>query len=115
LGKINRTYDKEFKLRAVRMYLEEHKGYRIVTRELGLSDTKMIRRWVKNFRELGVDGLDDRRGRATSSNQRRSRTETLSKDKELERLRAENAYLKKLLELERRDATSTSSSNPFSN
>jgi hypothetical protein len=28
LGKGQRTYDAEFKLRAVKMYLEEHKGYK---------------------------------------------------------------------------------------
>lgn len=58
------SYTTEFKLKAVTMYLEEGMGYNRVTKELNLISSSYIRRWVKNYRELGMEGLTERRGKA---------------------------------------------------
>ena len=65
------TYTPEFKLKAVNMYLEEGLGYKRVTKELNLISSSYVRRWVKNYREHGIQGLEERRGKAaTSPNQK---------------------------------------------
>jgi transposase-like protein len=93
--------------------LEGYKGYKTITRELDLLDTKTIRNWVKAYRELGEEGLQDRRGK--HGHHHRSSTNTQPVEQELLGLRAENAYLKKLLELKRRDAVNRLNSEPSSN
>lgn len=56
-------YTTEFKLKAVNMYLEEGLGYNRVAKELNLISSSYIRRWVKNYREHGIEGLAERRGK----------------------------------------------------
>ena len=65
--------------------------------------------WVKKFKELGEAGLEDRRGQKTSAQEPRTALEELKqKMAQLEHenymLRMERDLLKKLDELERRDA-----------
>ena len=65
--------------------------------------------WVKKFRELGEAGLEDRRGQKTAAQEPRTELEELKiKMAQLEHenymLRMERDLLKKLDELERRDA-----------
>ena len=65
--------------------------------------------WVKKFRELGESGLEDRRGQKTAGQEPRTELEELKiKMAQLEHenymLRMERDLLKKLDELERRDA-----------
>ena len=62
--------------------------------------------WVKKYKAHGVDALKDRRGRKKSEDELREQDKLKIKMKEIEaeneRLKAENAFLKKLGELERR-------------
>ena len=65
--------------------------------------------WVRRFKEMGYAGLEDRRGKRSGTLPSRTPEEALrDKVAQLERknfdLRMENAVLKKLQELERRDA-----------
>lgn len=65
--------------------------------------------WVKRFKELGEAGLEDRRGKRTASQEPRSELEEMKiKLAQLEHenymLRMERDLLKKVDELERRDA-----------
>lgn len=65
--------------------------------------------WVKKFRELGESGLEDRRGRKTVAQEPRSEVEEMKikmaqLEHELYMTRMERDLLKKLDELERRDA-----------
>ena len=65
--------------------------------------------WVKKFRELGEAGLEDRRGKKTISQEPRTELEELKikmaqLEHELYMTRMERDLLKKLDELERRDA-----------
>ncbi len=50
-------YSFEFKLKAVRAYLNNEGGYRILCNELNIPDTKSLRCWVAAYKEFGEDGL----------------------------------------------------------
>jgi len=62
--------------------------------------------WVKKYKDQGVEALKDRRGRKKSEEELTEQDKLKIKMKEIEaeneRLKAENAFLKKLEELERR-------------
>jgi transposase-like protein len=65
--------------------------------------------WVKKFSELGEAGLEDRRGKRTAQQQPRTEEEELKikvaqLEHELYMTRMERDLLKKLEEVERRDA-----------
>ena len=101
MGKIKRTYSQEFKFEVVKMYLEEGRTSYELSKSLGL-DAKMIRRWVHAYREHGLSILAEQRGRAKGSRKGRSKTKGLSLEEEVQRLRMENEFLKKLREFQRR-------------
>lgn len=61
----------------------------------------MIRRWIQVFREEGSEALGERRGKKTGSGKGRMQTKGLSLEEEVKRLRMENAFLKKLREVQR--------------
>lgn len=65
-GQTFTKYTAAFKLKAVKMYMEEGYGYNRVTKELNLSSSSYVRRWVKNYRELGIKGLEERRGKSSA-------------------------------------------------
>jgi transposase len=99
MGEIRKTYDIEFKRKAVAMFLEEGLGYKTVAKALGIDD-RMVRRWVAHYEREGIEGLKEKRGTSTGSkNGRPKKAKTL--EEEVLRLRAENALLKKLWELQR--------------
>ena len=81
-----RKYPIELKLEAVRLYYEEGKTRAEITAELGIGNASAVKEWGKRYRQAGVSGLKKTRGRP-----RKSETEPA----ELERLRMENALLKK--------------------
>lgn len=65
--------------------------------------------WVKKYRELGEAGLEDRRGQRTAQQEPRTEEEELririaQLEHELYITKAERDLLKKLEEIERRDA-----------
>jgi len=66
------TYSEEFKVEAVRRYLEGDKGYRALAKELGIKDSKTLRSWVAKY-ERG-ESLAETRGRKTGSQRGRPRT-----------------------------------------
>lgn len=104
-GKKRRTYSKEFKLKAVKMKLEQGYSNPRILAELGIPQESMLKRWVKNYRTQGETGLEEHRGKAPKG---RPRKKPLTHEEELmrriRRLEMENAALKKLDELMRRDA-----------
>ena len=100
MGKNKNTYSKEFKLDAIRMYLSgEHGGYTPVSRTLDITRTNLIN-WVSRYSKLGETGLEDGRGKgATGQFVLPPKLGGLPINEENLRLRAENAYLRSLLEL----------------
>ena len=93
------SYTKEFKLKAVKMYLDEGRSMEFIIKELGIKDRSYLRRWLKNYRESGESGLEDGRGKSKTPSRGRPRIDPHSPEEELLRLRAENDWLKGLLRL----------------
>ncbi len=92
-------YSFEFKLEVVRKVIDEGATAQQVAQEYGLSSASLVQTWVRAYRRLGEEGLKPKpKGRqpqdAGSSSQ--ELTDLARLEQENERLRAENAYLKKL-------------------
>ena len=85
--------------------LANGKNYR-ETAEKHKVSYQQVYQWVRKYEEGGWDALKDRRGRTKSeeelTSEEKMKIEIRRIEKENERLRAENAFLKKLEEIERR-------------
>ena len=79
-------YEREEKEKAVRIYLEEHRSYSQIAKELGIRKPGRIKAWVGMYRKEGEASFIKPIGRPRKD-EREAR--------ELERLRMENALLKK--------------------
>ncbi len=88
------TYSEEFKETAVRLYLGGDKSYKTLTEELGLKDTKTLRRWVAQYQR--GESLGENRGRKMGPRKGRPRTQFASAEEELAYVKAELEYVKKL-------------------
>ncbi|MBE2914535.1 transposase [Anoxybacillus flavithermus] len=98
MGKIRKTYDVKFKKKAVDLYLKEGMGYKTVVKELGI-DHSMVRRWVKYYEQEGIQGLEEKRGKAKGPSKGRPRTRPEDPETKIKRLEAEVEMLKKLLKM----------------
>jgi transposase len=87
MGKIRKIYSKEFKLRPVRMYLEEGYSYKAVAKGLGIPDKSMVRRWMVHYEKEGQKELEEKRGKAKGSKKGRPRKEPESLEEEVIRLK----------------------------
>ena len=90
MSRKNRNYSIEIKLKAVKMYLEEGLSSSKIAKLLDLSSKNRVLLWSKRYEEFGMEGLKERRGRPKKNFN--------SIEEEMEKLKAENEYLKKLLE-----------------
>lgn len=79
-------YEREVKEKAVKMYLEEHRSYAEIAKELGIRKAARIEAWVRMYRREGVVSFIKPIGRPRKDER---------DQRELERLRMENALLKK--------------------
>ena len=104
-GKENKRYTGEFKQKVVETMQKERLSYKEAAREFEIPQgDKTVARWERIYLEEGPEGLYiERRGRTSAaSGKRRGRPPKLNKKveedliAEVQRLRAENAYLKKL-------------------
>ena len=80
-------YTVETKQRAVAMFLEEQRSYAAIAKELGIRKPDRIEVWVRMYRREGAGALGKSIGRPRKNPE--------SASAELERLRMENALLKK--------------------
>ena len=106
-GVPNKRYTPEFKRMVVETMKKEHLSIYAAMQEFGINDHKIIERWERIYLEEGPEGLAiERRGRG--SKDRPPKPKQVEEDllAEVQRLRAENDYLKNLqalvLEDERR-------------
>jgi len=104
----NKRYTPEFKQMVVETMREEHLSVREAMRRFGINDHKIIERWERIYLEEGAEGLAiERRGRRSTGKPKKLPSK-VEEDllAEVQRLRAENEYLKNLqalvLEEERR-------------
>lgn len=84
-------YSREVKLAAVRLYMEEGKSQAEIIEELGINDTRRVKRWLHQYRQEGEAAFEkkkhkDLRGRRP----KRENTEAY-----IARLEMENDLLKK--------------------
>lgn len=94
-GKPNKRYTPEFKIKVVETMHREKLSYRETARQFYISNSR-VTAWERIYLEEGADGLyAERRGRKSTG-----RPPKIKKEEDLiaevQRLRAVNAYLKKL-------------------
>ncbi|MDU1878440.1 MAG: transposase [Finegoldia magna] len=63
----NTQHTLEFKLNVVNLYLTGEMSYQSLANELKINNPSMIARWVNDFREKGIEGLNPKK-RGRSSN-----------------------------------------------
>ena len=94
----NKRYTGEFKQIVVETMMQEKLSYREAARQFEISDDKRVAAWERIYLMEGPEGLYiERRGRGSKGSSQQFPKE-VEEDllKEVQRLRAENAYLKKL-------------------
>ena len=108
-GVPNKRYTPEFKRMVVETIEKENLSIRAAMQEFGINDHKIIERWERIYLEEGPEGLAiERRGRSSKDRLPKQLPKQVEEDllAEVQRLRAENDYLKNLqalvLEDERR-------------
>lgn len=94
----NNKYTGEFKQMVVETMRKENLSYREAMREFGIGDHNAVAKWERIYLEEGPEGLYiERRGRKSTERPKKL-DKAVEEDliAEVQRLRAENAYLKKL-------------------
>ena len=97
-GKPNKRYTPEFKIKVVETMHREKLSYRETARQFDICDHDRVAAWERIYLEEGKEGLYiERRGRKSTGRPAKIKKE-VEEDliAEVQRLRAENAYLKKL-------------------
>ena len=102
-----RKHTLEERVQAVREHLEAGKSFSELSETYGVT-AQVVRNWVKRYQEMGVAGLEDRRGKRLASQTPRTVEEALRiENARLERenylLKMELDLRKKVKELERGD------------
>lgn len=95
-GQKFQRYSEAFKRKAVKMYEEEGKSYREITKELEIRSKTQVKNWVEKYRNQ--ESFTDRRGKTTKKNNPlmgRPRTKFQSVEEERDYLKAQVEYLKK--------------------
>ena len=95
-GKLNKRYTPELKIKVVETMHREKLSYRETARQFDICNHDRVAAWERIYLEEGAEGLYiERRGRKSTG-----RPPKIKKEEDLiaevQRLRAENAYLKKL-------------------
>ena len=97
-GHPNKRYTPEFKIKVVETMHKEGLSYREAGRQFEITDHNAVAKWERIYLEEGEEGLRiERRGRKSTGHLTKLKKE-VEEDliAEVQRLRAENAYLKKL-------------------
>ena len=98
-GKPNKRYTGEFKQKVVETMMQEKLSYKEAARQFEIGDDKRVAAWERIYLEEGAEGLYiERRGRGSKGRPPKRLKPEVEEDllAEVQRLRAENAYLKKL-------------------
>ncbi|AJA23476.1 transposase [Bacillus cereus] len=95
----------EERIQIVNYCIQHQKNYQLTAESYEVS-YQQVYQWVKKFEANGEDALQDKRGRKKEeyelTAEEKFKLEMKRLERENERLRAENAFLKKLEKLERR-------------
>ena len=105
LPRINQTYSAIFKIKVLKTIEKESLSLRATSIKFNIPDVGVIVKWKKDFANFGIEGLKSKpKGRPISMSdykrKKRKSDQPLTREEELlkenERLRCENALLKKL-------------------
>ena len=100
MSKKYNKYSKEVKLKAVDMYINEGISAVNVARTLNIKNKTQVQRWVELFNSKGESAFDEEtRGRFKGPRKGRPKIKFDSIEDELNYLRMENEFLKKLYTL----------------
>ena len=95
----NKRYTGEFKQRVVETMMQEKLSYREAARQFDVNDHKRVASWERIYLEEGPEGLYvEHRGRGSKGRPPKKLKPEVEEDllAEVQRLRAENDYLKKM-------------------
>ena len=93
----NKTYTKEFKQEAIDRVLINNEAVMSVSIDIGLPSDGLLQNWIKKYKEMGYNIVEQKRGRPTMKKEiKPKKNETI--EEENERLKKENLYLKAELE-----------------
>lgn len=98
-GVPNKRYTPEFKKLVVETMQKEKLSYREVARQFEVSSDTRVKDWERIYLTEGPEGFAiERRGRSSKGRPPKQLPKKVEEDllSEVQRLRAENAYLKKL-------------------
>lgn len=99
-GRVNKKYTGEFKQMVVETMRKDGLSYKETARRFEITGHEMIQKWERIYLEEGSEGLYvERRGRSGKGGRPPKQLKPEVEEDliaELQRLRAENAYLKKL-------------------
>ncbi len=98
-GVPNKRYTGEFKQKVVETMMREKLSYKEAARQFDVSQDTVVAKWERIYLEEGPEGLYiERRGRSSKGRPPKKLKPEIEEDllTEVQRLRAENAYLKKL-------------------
>jgi transposase len=87
-------YTKEFKLEVVKAYKDKGLSLRDCCLQFNIPTQSTIASWVKKYEQLGIDGLNEQKGRPTTMKKDESETKKAKPLTRLEELEKENLYLK---------------------
>ena len=85
ISRKNNNYSFEFKFNVVNLYLTGEMSYQSLANELKINNPAIITRWVKNFREKGIEGLKPKK---------RGRPSSMTKDKNKNKEQVKKEYSK---------------------
>ncbi len=95
--KNNKSYPVQFKLNVLDYKLRTGETFQATALKYGMTEPSIIANWMKAWSTKGIEGLSNLKGRPSMSNKpKKKMTREQQLEKEVELLRAENAYLKKL-------------------
>ena len=97
--KSNRKYSKEFKEYAINRVLLNNESILAVAIDIGLFSDGLLHQWIKNYKEMGYNIVERKRGRSPTIMKISKKTNNVETEKEkIKRLEEENLYLKAELE-----------------
>lgn len=91
-----KTYTREYKLKAIKRYINGSESMRTISADLGLTDPGIVRDWVNKYKAGGEDAIQTSTGRKNYL-LHEERQDKIASDELKERIKyleAENEYLK---------------------
>ena len=100
MGRKKNIYSTEFKINVIERYNSGNEGgVKALSEKLGFRSHNMLTQWLKKYNEFGIAGLENKRGKTLSPMRGRPQKHYDSPEEEILKLKVENEYLKKLLEI----------------